>query len=117
MSGEDNINETIVEFVTASIAHAEANKRGDEEAARLHAAKKATVYRDLKDRGVKATKAFMTLLDHPDPEVRLAAAGYALELNSTEAERVLEELSANPDMALDAGMALFVWRSGEMKFP
>jgi Domain of unknown function (DUF2019) len=116
---KQEIEQMLAEYVEAAIVHADANKAGDTDTAAACAQRKIDIYRRLKRDGQDALTAFHVLLEHPDPKVRASVAGYGLEFAPKESEQVLEELAklAPDPIGVSAGMALFVWRSGNFEFP
>lgn len=79
---------------------------------------RASVYRELRSRGVEAQRALLTLLDHPNPYVRCLTAARALEFDSKTAEPVLQALQILPGLVgHNAEMTLKVWKKGELRFP
>lgn len=79
----------------------------------------ATIYRELRSRGLASQRRLVTLLTHPHPGVRSWAAAHALEFDPTAGEPVLVELTETdlPLHAFGAKMTLREWRAGRLRFP
>jgi Domain of unknown function (DUF2019) len=113
------IDQMLADFVEFVAIHGQANEDNDLELASQCTNRRAEIYRRLKMDGHDSLEAFYALLKHPDLDVRMSAATFGLESAPGESERVLEELATlAPDLTgVNAAMTLFVWRSGELKFP
>lgn len=71
-------------------------------------------YKEMRDLEV-GHRVIESLLDDPEPPVRLLAATHALPFASTRAERVLNDLEhASGDYAVDAKYTLINYRSGRL---
>jgi Domain of unknown function (DUF2019) len=116
---KSEIDQMLTTYIDAAIAHDQANRTQDHDAATKYTDLKANIYRRLKKDGHDALTAFHALMKHPNPAVQIAVAGFGLEFASDESEKVLEQLQTLvPDIiGVDAAMALFIWRSGEAEFP
>lgn len=79
---------------------------------------KASIYRELRSRGIDAQRSLLSLLDHRDRYVRCAAGTYALDFDPRAAEPVLQALEKLRGFAgHDASMTLEMWKKGELRFP
>ena len=102
-------------FINACISKAEADKTGDSKTGNKYYKVINDVYLTLKESG-KLTE-ILVLLNHENPNVRLWASTYALQIPKSDAVNVLETIShMNGLLGFDAGMVLSEWRKGNLKF-
>jgi hypothetical protein len=105
-------------FAESAIARKIASTRSDPELANLHFDKMASIYTELKSRGIEAQRALLPLLHHSEPDVRCSAAAVALEFAPALAEPVLESIKElHGFVGYDAWSILRQWRSGTLRFP
>ena len=105
-------------YARSAAAHGRSLDTADSKSANRHADVLAAVYRELRARGRDAQLALMPLLNDPDPNVRVWAAGHALEFAPEDGEKVLTEMAAafKGLIGWSAEMTLKEWRKGTLKF-
>jgi uncharacterized protein DUF2019 len=105
-------------YERATIQHGRATESGDYKTANRESETIASVYRELRSRGLEAQKALLPLLHHSNIHVRVMAAADALEFAPDQGEPVLIEIAQSRGIApLNARMTLQEWRKGNLKFP
>lgn len=100
-------------------AHGRATEKGDFVAANEAHHTVASVYRELRRRGVTAQRALLPLIVHDEAGVRGWAASHALEFAPEEGEAVLIAMSdvAKSKVSFSARLTLKEWRAGRLRFP
>ena len=106
-------------YARSAAAHGRFSEEADNRSANRHADIVAAVYRELRARGRDAQLALMPLLEDPDPDIRVWAAGHALEFAPEDGEKVLTEMAAafKGLIGWSAEMTLKEWRKGTLRFP
>lgn len=79
----------------------------------------ASIYCELRSRGLSDLHLLSHLLGHQHEAVRLWAAAYGLGFNAEASEHVLEALAIGAPSAIraSASMTLFEWREGRLSLP
>ncbi len=111
---------TLVEqYAEAAAAHGRATGTGDYKTANAAHETLASVYRELRRRGMEAQLALLPLLEHEDLGVQAWAGAHALEFAPGEGEQALARISEIPKslVSFSAKMALRQWRDGKLRFP
>jgi hypothetical protein len=113
------ITDLSASFQAAAVQNQLAASAGDYSTANRAFAELAEAYASLRNLGEPGVAAFVKLLKHEAAEIRCWAARYALQLDASEAEQVLEALSAGPPSLaqIDAEGVLRQWREGQLAFP
>src|SRR5258708_13258786 len=115
---KQDTTELVRRFADAAHKQWELIDRGDSEAANRYFDDYTRIYVELKRRGRSDLDQLLQLLDWPDPAVRMAAGGYALEFVPERAEPVLEGVCAEPGtIGFNARMTLQEGRAGPIRFP
>jgi hypothetical protein len=106
-------------YSESAAAHGRATEAGDHKTANAAHEVLATVYRELRRRGVEAQRALLPLLEHNDIGVRGWAGAHALEFAPSEGESALTALAEVPRslISFSAKMTLRQWREGTLRFP
>lgn len=107
------------QYADAAAAHGRATEVGDYKAANAAHEALASVYRELRRRGVEAQRALLPLLENEDLGVQAWAGAHALEFAPVEGEQALTRISEIPKslVSFSAKMALRQWREGKLRFP
>ena len=92
-TGNDQL---IAEFVSVASQRGIAAGEGKPQLANKLLARLGKVKKRLESMGEPGRSALLSLLDHPNPWVRLEAASYALKIAETRAKTVLENLRIEP---------------------
>jgi hypothetical protein len=104
-------------FAEAGIASGQALENAKSQLANKAYDLQERIFLELRSRGIEAQRTLLTLLNHPDRQVRCAAGTYALDFDPEAAVPVLEALERQHGFAAhNAGMALTQWRKGELQF-
>ena len=112
--------ELVEAYRRAAAAHRQASaaRDGDHKTVNRHHDAVATIYRELRSRGLSAQLALVPLMQDANVGVRCWAAAHGLEFAPERAEPVLGELAADETLlGLVAQTTLEVWRDGQLKFP
>jgi hypothetical protein len=115
----DALQALISRYALAAAMHGHATEKGDFVAGNQAHETVASVYRELRRRGITAQRVLLPLLVHHEPGVRGWAASHALEFAATEGEAVLIAMSDVPKskVSFSARMTLREWRAGRPRFP
>lgn len=105
-------------FAKAASEHGKFTAACDPNRANAKFDQMAKLYGEIRRRGITAQRRLLMLLKSDDPNIRIHAAGYALDFEPKEAEKVLTEILETQTGALrmDARMTLQQWRKGEIRF-
>lgn len=116
-SGFDNRG-LIVAYLSAARLHGAATEAGDYKAANKSAELIATLYSEIRQRGLETQRMLLPLTEDPLPSVRLWSASHALEFCPERGEPVLAQLAASASLlGLSANVTLTEWRAGRLRFP
>lgn len=112
------IPELVSAYAEVARANGSASDDGDHKKANKAFDRIASIYTEVRRRGVEAQKALLPLLFDADPWVRLWSATHALDFAAAEGAAVLERLvGAKGALAVDARYTLEAWRNGTLRFP
>lgn len=115
---DPTIEALVQAYTIAAAKHGQAADDPDPETSNQQAEVIEGVYHELRERGREAQLHLLKLLDHSNPDVRVWAAGHALEFAPEQGEPVLKELVGSGGWAaVTAELALQVWREGKLVFP
>jgi hypothetical protein len=116
---DEQVEALVRRYAEAAGQHGRATEAGDHKKANQAHEAIASVYRELRSRGLEAQRALLVLLDDSEPGVRLWAASHALEFSPADGERVLSSMANVPKsfLSFSADMTLRQWREGTLRFP
>lgn len=111
-----SIGELVATYVQAAEASADFDKPRLQNAA---ANCVASVYRQLRSRGLESQRALLPLLAHPSLKVRQWAAAHALQFAPEAGVPVLSEMAKDKVSlyGFEAEITLREWRAGRLRFP
>jgi hypothetical protein len=114
---EPSLDFIVQQIADAAAAPGAALEAADADLANEHFDRMFDGFRKLRSRGVEGRQSLLTLLDHPDPFVRCAAATHAMEFAQRAAEPVLQALmSLRGPARTQARWALDDWQAGKLYF-
>ncbi len=112
------IPDLVAAYAEAARAHGSATDDGDHKKANKAHDQIASIYSELRRRGLEAQRALLPLLFDPHPWVRSWSASHALDFGAAEGAAVLERLAGvKGAVAISAHYTLEAWRNGTLKFP
>jgi hypothetical protein len=105
-------------FAKAASEHGECMAACDPKRANAKFDQMANLYAELRRRGPSAQRELLSLIESPNPHVRLHAATYALDFDPRLAEMIITDIFQKESGLLraDARMTLEQWRKGELRF-
>jgi hypothetical protein len=112
-----NTSKILARYVDAATAHGLAYEKDDTGNANRQAGRVIRALHALDEAG-NGRESLLTILDHPNPNVRCWAATHLLNVQSSRAVRVLERLAAARSwVGFNARMTLELWREGTLEIP